>query len=245
MSKNYISQTGIFDYYEDKNYVLSFFPEKRSYNIQKNVMTEAAISSNLFRDIYIALGDKLSENSWVVRIYYKPFIQLLWYGAALMILGGLWHGAALNFLIWGLLHGTYLAAHKMMQKAFPKISQSFFFKTKFGRIISILITQYFVFLAWIPFRVQDTENIFYFMSKFVLIDFQVLPLIEFILLHKISTGILILFFVFHFISFYRGDLVEKIAKYDLKIWIVCLTSISLLIVFFYSGNPEDFIYFRF
>ena len=57
--------------------------------IQKNVMTEAAISSNLFRDIYIALGDKLSENSWVVRIYYKPFIQLLWYGAALMILGGL------------------------------------------------------------------------------------------------------------------------------------------------------------
>ncbi|MBT7543069.1 MAG: heme lyase CcmF/NrfE family subunit [Gammaproteobacteria bacterium] len=89
VSKNYISQTGIFDYYEDKNYVLSFFPEKRSYNIQKNVMTEAAISSNLFRDIYIALGDKLSENSWVVRIYYKPFIQLLWYGAALMILGGL------------------------------------------------------------------------------------------------------------------------------------------------------------
>ncbi len=89
VSRNYISQTGIFDYYEDKNYVLSFFPEKRSYNIQKNVMTEAAISSNLFRDIYIALGDKLSENSWVVRIYYKPFIQLLWYGAALMILGGL------------------------------------------------------------------------------------------------------------------------------------------------------------
>ena len=31
------------------------------------------------RDIYIALGDKFSDDSWVVRIYYKPFIQFIWY----------------------------------------------------------------------------------------------------------------------------------------------------------------------
>ena len=52
-------------------------------------MTEAAISSTLLRDIYIALGDQFSSDSWVVRIYHKPFIQLIWYGAALMILGGI------------------------------------------------------------------------------------------------------------------------------------------------------------
>ena len=52
-------------------------------------MTEAAISSNPLRDIYIALGDKFSDDSWVVRIYYKPFIQFIWYGALLMILGGI------------------------------------------------------------------------------------------------------------------------------------------------------------
>jgi len=89
LSNNYVSQVGIFDAYKSDDYLISFFPEKRTYNIQKNVMTEAAISSNFFRDIYIALGEKLSNDSWVVRIYYKPFIQLLWYGAALMILGGL------------------------------------------------------------------------------------------------------------------------------------------------------------
>ena len=38
-------------------------------------MTEAAIDSSFFRDIYIALGENLSEDSWVVRIYYKPYIQ--------------------------------------------------------------------------------------------------------------------------------------------------------------------------
>ena len=89
LSKNYVSQVGIFDAYKNNKYLISFFPEKRTYNIQKNVMTEAAISSNFFRDIYIALGEKLSNDSWIVRIYYKPFIQLLWYGTGLMILGGL------------------------------------------------------------------------------------------------------------------------------------------------------------
>ena len=89
LSNNYSSQVGIFDAFKDDNYLISFFPEKRIYNIQKNVMTEAAISSSLLRDIYIALGDQFSSDSWVVRIYHKPFIQLIWYGAALMILGGI------------------------------------------------------------------------------------------------------------------------------------------------------------
>ncbi|MDB2461462.1 heme lyase CcmF/NrfE family subunit [Gammaproteobacteria bacterium] len=88
LSSNYTSQVGIFDAYKNDEYVISFFPEKRTYNIQKNVMTEAAIDSRLMRDIYIALGEKIADNSWVVRIYYKPFIQLLWYGVGLMILGG-------------------------------------------------------------------------------------------------------------------------------------------------------------
>ena len=89
ISKNYSSQVGVFDAFKDDDYLISFFPEKRIYNIQKNVMTEAAISSSLARDIYIAMGDQFTPNSWVVRIYYKPFIQLIWYGAVLMILGGI------------------------------------------------------------------------------------------------------------------------------------------------------------
>ena len=89
LSKNYSSQVGVFDAYLDNNYFISFFPEKRTYNIQKNIMTEAAIDSDLFRDIYVALGENIGKDSWVVRIYYKPYIQFLWYGVGLMILGGL------------------------------------------------------------------------------------------------------------------------------------------------------------
>ncbi len=62
-------------------------------------MTEAAISSTLFRDIYVALGEKISSDSWVVRIYYKPYIQLLWIGAILMILGGMFGILGRNKLV--------------------------------------------------------------------------------------------------------------------------------------------------
>ena len=84
-----------------------------------------------------------------------------------MFLGGLWHGASWNFVIWGMLHGGYLAIHKVISDKFPGLKIHPFFKSKFGKIISILITQYFVFLAWIPFRVGDIEGMLYAIEKYV------------------------------------------------------------------------------
>ena len=47
-----------------------------------------------------------------------------------MLLGGLWHGASVNFIIWGLLHGSYLAVHRIILKKIPVLGNSIFFKTK-------------------------------------------------------------------------------------------------------------------
>ena len=65
-------------------------PEKRVYRVQQNPMTEAAIRSRPMGDIYVSLGQP-SDNgtSWVVRLYYKPFVTWIWGGCALMALGGL------------------------------------------------------------------------------------------------------------------------------------------------------------
>ena len=51
-------------------------------------MTEAGIHTNLLRDIYVALGDPLGNNSWSMRLYYKPFIVWIWLGGFLMAIGG-------------------------------------------------------------------------------------------------------------------------------------------------------------
>jgi cytochrome c-type biogenesis protein CcmF len=64
------------------------YPEKRAYTASENVMTETAIDTGLFRDLYISLGEPVSGGAWTVRVYYKPFVDWIWGGAILMAMGG-------------------------------------------------------------------------------------------------------------------------------------------------------------
>ena len=64
------------------------FPEKRSYQVQQNSMTEAAIDVGLSRDLYVSLGEQVEDGAWIVRVYVKPFIDWIWGGCLLMALGG-------------------------------------------------------------------------------------------------------------------------------------------------------------
>jgi cytochrome c-type biogenesis protein CcmF len=87
---NYRAVTGSFDIFRDGIKITTLFPEKRTYLVQKNPMTEAAIDAGFTRDLYIALGEPLdSDQDWAVRIYYKPFIRWIWLGAIFMAAGGL------------------------------------------------------------------------------------------------------------------------------------------------------------
>jgi cytochrome c-type biogenesis protein CcmF len=70
------------------NAINNLYPEKRSYTASGNVMTETAIDSGLFRDLYISLGEPVSGGAWSVRVYYKPFVSWIWGGAVLMAIGG-------------------------------------------------------------------------------------------------------------------------------------------------------------
>jgi cytochrome c-type biogenesis protein CcmF len=74
-------------------FVEKLYPEKRNYTATGNVMTETAIDTGLFRDLYVSLGEPVSAGAWSVRIYYKPFVDWIWGGAILMAMGG---GVALS-----------------------------------------------------------------------------------------------------------------------------------------------------
>ena len=64
-------------------------PEKRIYNVQRNAMTEASIYTGVFADLYVALGEPVTQDKWGLRVYYRPFIQWIWMGCLLMSLGGI------------------------------------------------------------------------------------------------------------------------------------------------------------
>ncbi|HZN85508.1 MAG TPA: heme lyase CcmF/NrfE family subunit [Burkholderiales bacterium] len=64
-------------------------PERRTYAVQDQTMTEAAIDTGLARDLYVSLGDPLPGGAWLVKVQVKPFIDWIWGGCLLMALGGL------------------------------------------------------------------------------------------------------------------------------------------------------------
>ncbi len=66
-----------------------------------------------------------------------------------MVLGGLWHGAGWNFLIWGSLHGLYLVVNHLWRTAEPKLSATFARQAS-----SWLLTFLAVVLAWVFFRAR-------------------------------------------------------------------------------------------
>ena len=108
-----------------------------------------------------------------------------------MFLGGLWHGASWNFVIWGLMHGVYLAVQKIFTNKFPSLKNSKFLKTRTGKIISILTTQYFIFMTWLAFRVEDFDALSYVLYKYVIWDFATNATLQ-IISHNIIPITLIL-----------------------------------------------------
>jgi cytochrome c-type biogenesis protein CcmF len=88
---NYKALRGDIKVTKDGKYLEMLYPEKRKYFSSAMPMTEAGIDSGLFRDLYVSLGEPIEGErlQWSVRVFYKPFVSWLWYGAILMVLGGL------------------------------------------------------------------------------------------------------------------------------------------------------------
>ena len=87
---NYRAARGAVTVMRDGKRIEVMLPEKRIYNVQNMPMTEAAIESSPFRDLYVSLGEPAgSSGAWSVRVYYKPFVVWIWAGCAIMALGGL------------------------------------------------------------------------------------------------------------------------------------------------------------
>ncbi|WP_233141576.1 heme lyase CcmF/NrfE family subunit [Aggregatibacter actinomycetemcomitans] len=86
---NYIGGKAQIDIHRDGKKETTLYAEKRLYTVSKMPMTEAAIDWGFSRDLYVALGEKLDDNSWALRLYYKPFIRWIWLGGLFMVLGGI------------------------------------------------------------------------------------------------------------------------------------------------------------
>ena len=85
---NYINSTGSFSL-EKSGRIINLTAEKRFYPVEKSITTEAGIYSKYFSHIYIILGEKINSEEWMVRIWFKPLVSLIWVGALITAFGGI------------------------------------------------------------------------------------------------------------------------------------------------------------
>lgn len=102
--------------------------------------------STWLRDyLYIPLG---GSKSGIRRTYVNLFLT--------MLLGGLWHGAAMHFLVWGAYQGVMLVAHREFKRL---TVQSAWIKSalgsKVGQVFSVLLTFHIVCIGWVFFRSES------------------------------------------------------------------------------------------
>ncbi len=119
-----------------------------------------SLSSWLRDYLYIPLGGGRVRPS---RVYFNLMTT--------MVLGGLWHGASWNFVIWGAYQGGLLCLNRLASGLIARSERlTQWFDTTAARVICWGVTMYFVLLGWLIFRVTDLHQLLYAMKAFVFFD---------------------------------------------------------------------------
>jgi cytochrome c-type biogenesis protein CcmF len=85
---NYEAMRAIVDVMRNGRAVATMMPEKRAYPAEGQVVSDTAIHTTGFSDLYLALGDQRG-NGWTLRAYVSPLAPFIWFGGAFMTLGGI------------------------------------------------------------------------------------------------------------------------------------------------------------
>ncbi|MFT5808975.1 MAG: c-type cytochrome biogenesis protein CcmF, partial [Moritella dasanensis] len=89
VAANYTAEQALLDVVDADGNIVQLKPQKRHYPVRVMNMSEPAIHSTWLRDIYITMGEKIGSNAYAIRIQHKAFINWLWAGSLMMMLGGI------------------------------------------------------------------------------------------------------------------------------------------------------------
>jgi alginate O-acetyltransferase complex protein AlgI len=176
-----------------------------------------SLSSWLRDYLYIPLG---GSKKGVVRTYVNLII--------VMFLGGLWHGAAWSFAVWGLWHGIGLAIER------PWLDSRFMTSTNpLLRGIRIFLVFNFVSIGWLFFKLQDFSQALSYIGTMIKSDANSVALRDISLIGIYSSAVLF----YHLISTYKSKMPRFLND--------AIYGAMLFLILTNPGPSKPFIYFQF
>lgn len=205
-----------------------------------------SLSSWLKDYLYITLG---GNRHGKLRQYFNLLMT--------MLLGGLWHGASLNFILWGGLHGIFLCVDKMWKALCPTFSPLSYLphkgKAETSRpwyafpilFIGGLITFHLVAACWILFR-APSFNIAQQVCDQILYKFQPQIFLQWCTSYKAVGCLMLLGYTLHFLPSSLFDSLRRfITKMPLIIQAITIVLVIYLVIQIKSSDVQPFIYFQF
>ena len=112
----------------------------------------------------------ISLSSWLRDYLYKPLGGSRggsWFTARnltiTMLLGGIWHGAALKFVVWGALHGIGLVIERWLDR-WSGTWLGAFARCRLGQAACLLLVFHFVCLSWVLFRATNFDTMLVYLT---------------------------------------------------------------------------------
>ncbi len=187
-----------------------------------------SLSSWLKDYLYITLG---GNRKGKVRQYVNLMIT--------MLLGGLWHGAAWKFVVWGGIHGFILALEKFLN--FPNWVK----ESKIKHVIGVIITFHIVCLAWIFFRATSYQSAIDMINQ-ILFYFNGAVFFQFIEAYPIIVLMMVIGFLLHFTpQSWELKAEHFVQKLPLVGKAFVLVVVIWLVIQVKSSDIQPFIYFQF
>lgn len=189
--------------------------------------------STWLRDyLYISLGGNRCSR-W--RMYLNQFLT--------MLLGGLWHGASWNFVIWGSVHGVALCAHKAWQKILGHDKR--YHPTGLRRIGAVILTFHIVCFSWLFFAGSSFEASAAMLTQ-IFTNFQPQLITQFVTGYPEVTTLMLTGFVLHFLPTRWNERVEELMGRTPSILMALMLAAMIVWVIQVKGSEiQPFIYFKF
>ena len=193
-----------------------------------------SLSSWLKDYLYIPLGGNRKGR---VRTYANLLLT--------MLIGGLWHGAAVRFILWGGLHGSALAVHKWVMGRFPSFKAVGSEMVWWRRLIGIVLTFHVVCFGWILFRAPDMQTGRELLSQiFTNFNFALIP--QVLTGYSAVFGLILLGYVLHMLPRQAEQWSERIVTASpLVVKALMIAVLIWGVMQIKSSEIQPFIYFQF
>ncbi len=149
----------------------------------------------------------ISLSTWLTNYLYIPlggnrkgYPRTLANIMMTMILGGLWHGAGINFIIWGFIHGLFLVIHRLIlritEKAHFDLNKARPLMRRFLKLVFCSITFQVITIAWIFFRAPTPDIAFAIINNIFTLIYIQLPVLNFSQIISLGTSFFFYLFLF-------------------------------------------------